>query len=165
MLSNLLHQTKVQFRYFTQSVKNKFSGYGFFPESAMYNFFDETAQIILPRLKYFRDEVKKDIESENGHIYASWVLEAPELKKMGFAHHLAIDFTREEMDKVNNRWLEILDKMIWAFESLSDYQEFKYDEIKALYPKMPSQEIYELLRKKETEGLELFAKYYRDLWD
>lgn len=93
------------------------------------------------------------------------------------------------------RWDEILDKMIWAFQQLTldDYSqkyhhgkpEFDWIESDKLYAnpisgkmektyqmvdKNPDEHWYDveghqLHDKKIQEGLELFGKYYRSLWD
>jgi len=93
------------------------------------------------------------------------------------------------------RWDEILDKMIWSFEQLmkDDYgdlyhhgkPEFDFVETDKLYPnpisgkmektfqmvdKNPDEHWYDveghrLHEERIQEGLELFGKYYRSLWD
>jgi hypothetical protein len=93
------------------------------------------------------------------------------------------------------RWDEVLDKMIWSFQQLidDDYEakyrhgdsEFDWVKTDKQYPnpvtgkledtfqmvdKFPEQHWtdYEGMRKHEEriqEGLELFGKYYRNLWD
>ena len=48
-----------------------------------------------------------------------------------------------------DEWQKILDKMIWSFESMiNDYDD-------ALDPEQS---------KKQQEGLDLFSKYFADLW-
>jgi hypothetical protein len=59
-------------------------------------------------------------------------------------------------------WKEVLDKIILAFDLMrkDDECEWDYDG--------DDENFYELLKQdgeRVTEGLELFAKYYRDLWD
>jgi hypothetical protein len=58
-------------------------------------------------------------------------------------------------------WLKILDKMIRAFRYVADEEEFKIED--------PDIEVYrQKLKAAEDdcrEGLELFARYYRNLWD
>ena len=50
-------------------------------------------------------------------------------------------------------WNGILDKMIWSFKQVLD------DDILSFSP-----EEYHEYNKKVQEGLELFGKYYRNLW-
>lgn len=105
------------------------------------------------------------------------------------------DTHNESFDLAVKRWEEILDKMIWSFQQLAleDYEEqYRYGTPE--YDWVPSNEKYlnpvnnqmedtfqmvnknpeehwldiEGLRKHEEriqEGLELFGKYYRHLWD
>lgn len=93
------------------------------------------------------------------------------------------------------RWDEILDKMIWSFQQLAldDYDskyhhgkpEYDFVETDKLYPnpisgkmektfqmvdKNPDEHWYDveghqLHEERIREGLELFGKYYRNLWD
>jgi hypothetical protein len=101
----------------------------------------------------------------------------------------------EAFDEACKRWDEILDKMIWSFQQLAiDDYDSKYHHGKAeldwiesdkTYPnpitgkiektyqmvdKNPDEHWYdveghELHEQRIREGLELFGKYYRNLWD
>lgn len=82
-------------------------------------------------------------------------------------------------------WVEILNKMIWAFEQASEDWEEQYHTGQADYklvkenqsddhyiiekgPKHTlcvDQEGIKAHREKMQEGFELFGKYYKDLWD
>lgn len=60
--------------------------------------------------------------------------------------------------KNSGEWHRILDKMIFAFDIISNNKECYLENIKW----------YEMNIKKSEkiqEGLDLFAKYFRDLWD
>lgn len=102
---------------------------------------------------------------------------------------------QESWEKACGRWDEILDKMIWSFEQLTknDYDQLyhhgkaEYDFVEAdkLYPnpisgkmektyqmvdKNPDEHWYDsdghrLHEERIQEGLELFGRYYRNLWD
>ena len=55
---------------------------------------------------------------------------------------------KEDTKKGVKRWVAILDKMIYSFEyAVQQFDEKKYD------------------MKKVNEGIQLFAKYFFDLWD
>lgn len=99
----------------------------------------------------------------------------------------------EVFDKLCDKWDEILDKMIWSFQQLvDDSYDNKYHHgkmkmgwkpIKVPHPttgvaetmyemvdENPSEHWYdyvghELHEERIQEGLELFGKYYRNLWD
>lgn len=71
--------------------------------------------------------------------------------------------TEEEVENFNNgiidkkcgdRWNYILDEMIWTFERIAADDEDEYDEMNQ---KQTSERI--------NNGLRLFGKYYRALWD
>lgn len=98
----------------------------------------------------------------------------------------------DAFDQAVARWDEILDKMIWSFQQLveEDYTDKythgdrKFDFVKAgTYTTMTGkqEELYKMVSKDNgawtdytgielheqriQEGLDLFAKYYRSLWD
>jgi len=98
-------------------------------------------------------------------------------------------------DQKTKRWEEILDKMIWSFQQivLDDYEtkyhhgKAEYDWVKSeekftnplngkvedtfqMVDKNPEEHWYDMNghiehEKRIQEGLELFGKYYRHLWD
>lgn len=84
---------------------------------------------------------------------------------------------REEMD-TPKKWDEALDKMIQAFEYVIDLDEYWIDDLrydytdiefcddKELYEKVMKNKIAEDIRRLSVinEGLQLFAKYYMNLW-
>ena len=102
---------------------------------------------------------------------------------------------KESWDIAINRWDEVLDKMIWSFQQLAegDYDkkyhhgtpEYDWKKTDKLYPnpqtgvmeptyqmidKNPNEHWYDFVGHKLhedriQEGLELFGKYYRSLWD
>lgn len=101
----------------------------------------------------------------------------------------------EHFDKSVERWNDVLDKMIWSFEQLvlNDYeQKYHYGQPKYDWVKTPSQQLnpinnlmedmYQMVdtnpdehwydieghsehERRIQEGLELFGKYYKHLWD
>jgi hypothetical protein len=105
------------------------------------------------------------------------------------------DTHNEAFDKACDRWDEVLDKMIWSFQQIADDNyddkyhhgtpEYDWKESDKLYPnpvtgvmeatyqmidKNPGEHWYDsvghkLHEERIQEGLELFGKYYRSLWD
>jgi len=90
--------------------------------------------------------------------------------------------SKHPTDLTNEEWGDILDKMIWSFENHDDVIEPTYSEDYdhryevASYEKFTSYTTlnktgtidWSPVRKHETkvqEGLDLFAKYYLNLWD
>jgi hypothetical protein len=104
------------------------------------------------------------------------------------------DTQKESFDLAIQRWTEVLDKMIWSFQQIvyGDWED-KYYHGKAKYDTVPSDPFmnpltgktentytmvdtnpdehwtdFEGMREHEKriqEGLELFGKYYKHLWD
>jgi hypothetical protein len=63
----------------------------------------------------------------------------------------------------HKQWTEILEKMIWSFEQVIDD---KWEEMFVLdSPDRYDYKGAKIYSDRIQEGLELFGKYYRDLWD
>lgn len=117
------------------------------------------AKWLLPRLKYLRDNFYGTAMNPNGKTDSNGVPEA---------------YTEDE-------WREILDKIIFSFDFIinedkytklcypSDYKwGFKTDGksyIKWNDDREPDFSILEPYEKRYNEGMELFIKFYRNLWD
>lgn len=101
----------------------------------------------------------------------------------------------EAFEEGSKRWDEVLDKMIWSFYQLIDddwEQKYHYGEAKYEFKKLEKTMLNPITNKDETlsemidtnpdehwfdvdgyelhnqriqEGIDLFAKYYRSLWD
>jgi len=75
------------------------------------------------------------------------------------------EYTDEEYAEAQRKWNEVLDKMIWSMDYIANNREWDY------YPekgKHNEEGAYDLLKASEyrlQEGLDLFAKYFRSLWD
>lgn len=78
-------------------------------------------------------------------------------------HQLQFPFMDEDHDAAfargEARWLEVMDKMIWSFEQIISEDSLTSD-VPAGYH--GSAENYQ---RAIQEGIDLFAKYYRNLWD
>jgi hypothetical protein len=57
-------------------------------------------------------------------------------------------------------WGEYLRRMIWSFEYFIKAEEDEYDDL----PNWGSNE-RQMMEQRYKEGMALFAKYFRDLWD
>ncbi len=93
---------------------------------------DAIAEAVIPILMAYR----KLLITESAHSIPIWVKDAGE------------DLS---LDKMSQRWLSYVDKMITAF-SIEIDDTCGYDEL-------------ERKEKIQDEGLALFAKYYGHLWD
>jgi len=72
-------------------------------------------------------------------------------------------YDKSEMAAAERKWNEVLDKMIWSMDFIANYREYDY------HPD-PDDENRDYSKLKEAEarcqeGLDLFAKYFRNLWD
>lgn len=76
-------------------------------------------------------------------------------------HGVPITFCKkgESLEKSQKRWNATLDKMIAGFKAF-----FEQDEIQSLDIKIHSKE-WERLEKIRMEGMGLYVKHYRSLWD
>lgn len=137
------------------------------------------ALIILPVLKQLK---------ETKHGSSGKIEEFAMTSEAGSQY--CFDFYAEDDDKAweagHKKWDETLDKMIWSFEQilddnwedqywtqkpiidLNDYPEDADSVCKPLRWKQPGICDWDGMQKhqmKIAEGLELFGKHYRDLWD
>ena len=87
----------------------------------------------LPLIKTLRAE---------GNGYPSTIVEDLGAKMVGLSD--------EDMDVMMGAWNEVLDKIIFAHQSIVDENDWEYDAVVA--PRV-------------YEGLALFGKYYTSLWD
>jgi hypothetical protein len=135
-----------------------------FPHEQSIEFSSELAKWALPRLKHLRDNTQGYpshlIEGENPDYDKNW----------------------EERDDYGiKKWRDILDKIIWSFENLNnepmptppaDYDHsckvIKYDDGSTEYVSLDKRSwdwtAVNHHREKVQEGLDLFGKYYLELW-
>lgn len=152
-----------------------------------WNMAETLAQIIYPMLIKLRAEK---------HGFPS---EFSELGGEDYAAQKSFEFyeesLKEEWPKAEQRWDDVLDKMIWAFGQLVDddweskyhHGKGEYDWVESdhMFPnpitgvmehtfqmvdKNPDDHWYDyvghrLHQDRIQEGLDLFGKYYRNLWD
>ncbi len=128
----------------------------------VWNLDNTLAQVILPALKEYRKitfAIPSNIHDTAGLPYPTE--------------------TDEEYEIALKKWHETLDKMIWSFEQItSDYeQQFYSVEGEIADPIFKDGQLnwktkptidFDALKhhdKKIQEGLDLFGKYYRNLWD
>jgi len=108
------------------------------------------AHIVVPMLKKLK-EVKIGVPGDIIHEFHQYAEQNP--LDLGMSSKELDDL---EFERAEQKWNEILDKMIWAFEqALNDYED--------LYSEVSSGQL-ESYEKKLAEGFELFGKYYRSLW-
>jgi hypothetical protein len=100
------------------------------------------AEFIVPRLEAYKNEV----ENNNIMSIPLWI----EDHNLPFVLKQNTEFSQEEINLINKAWADILKKILFAFKSLLD----------------PKSELSsEELQKMQNEGMQLFAKYYFNLWD
>lgn len=73
------------------------------------------------------------------------------------------DKTEEDdsVDKAMVKWKEILDKMIWSFGEIVNNEENEPPYVKGNFDK----EAYLAYHNRLQEGLDLFGKHFRSLWN
>ena len=127
-----------------------------FPHEQSIEFSSKLAKWALPRLKHLRDNTQ------------------------GYPSHL-IEGENPDYDNGIKKWRDILDKIIWSFENLdnepmptppADYDHrckvIKYDDGSTEYDSLDKRSwdwtAVNHHREKVQEGLDLFSKYYLELW-
>lgn len=65
-------------------------------------------------------------------------------------------------DNVHKRWEWVMDEMIWTFEAMSSDDDLMFYDAKTGKFDMKG---YKKYQKRINNGLRLFGKYYRSLWD
>ena len=133
-----------------------------FPKFHASDFFSAHAEWVLPRLKKL-NEIKMSFPSSIDDIEDG---EKPD---------------KDYLARKDEEWTKIIDKIIWSFEHLCDEPDIiypddydhsvlvkEYENGSREYIKQDKREpdfsaIHEH-RRKIQEGLDLFAKYYTDLW-
>jgi len=142
-----------------------------FPHEQARNFNWWHSKTVLPRLKYYRNNLSGC---------------PTEMYEEGYDHSTDYKLTKKErglaLDKAMRRWEKTLDKMIWSFEHWDDevgpIRPKDFDERHKKTTYSDGSVGYERLDKREwdwtpcrkhdkrvQEGLDLFGKYYLNLWD
>jgi hypothetical protein len=100
------------------------------------------AEFVVPRLEAY----KKEVENDNIMSIPLWI----EDHNLPFILDQNKEYSKEEISLINKEWAIILQKMICSFKSLL----------------IPNNEItFEESQKIQNEGIQLFSKYYFNLWD
>ena len=123
-----------------------------------WNMAETLADIILPMLKQLRDDKHgspgdmkpfKEVSSESTQYCFDWYKE-DDMKAWDLGH---------------KQWCDIMDKMIWSFEQVVDR-----DREDQFHTKKDGKRHFDITGYKQyyeriQEGLNLFGKYYMNLWD
>lgn len=104
------------------------------------------SHIIVPMLEQVREQKQESPSVDNGDVPKE--LRCPEEKEN---NRMYLGETDENFHK---RWDYVLNEMIFAFKFIRDENVLDYDKDKR-----------EDLGKRVQNGLRLFGKYYRSLWD
>lgn len=121
-----------------------------------WNMAETLADIILPMLIQLRDESQGSCGSLQPFMETS----------RNFDGQYTFDWYKDDDEKAHElghkQWQNILDKMIWSFEQMTvrdrDHQFHKKG-------KGFNQKEYKEYYERIQEGLDLFGKYYTNLWD
>lgn len=120
-----------------------------------WNLDNTLAKIIVPCLKQLKETTHGAPNTDNEDV--------PEcLRGEGCFENGDVD------DKFFDRWDYILDEMIWAFEQIADDEKENpafYDDPDAKFGVSIDHYLLNVYEERISNGLRLFGKYYRGLWD
>jgi hypothetical protein len=142
-----------------------------FPHEEFWNFKHTCGKFVVPRLKHMK---------ENLHGYPSCLISDEKWEEI-CAGKEVVDGVDIRQDHGMKEWNRILDKIIWSFENHDDTpmpakpenydprcNMIKYGDGSTEYEHLDDRPWdwteCEAHDKKVQEGLELFAKHYKDLW-
>ena len=143
-----------------------------FPHEESWDFKSALSNWALPRLKYMKN---------NLHGYPSCLIPEEEWKEISAGKEIVDEGRNIREEYGMKEWNKILDKIIWSFENHenepmptepenydSRCNMIKYDDGSTEYEHLDDRPWdwteCEAHDKKVQEGLDLLAKYYKDLW-
>jgi len=143
-----------------------------FPHEESWDFKSALASWTLPRLKYMKD---------NLHGYPSRLIPEEKWEEISAGKEIVDEGRNIREEHGMKEWIKILDKIIWSFENHDNEPSptepenydsrcnmIKYDDGSTEYEHLDDRPWdwtkCEAHDKKVQEGLDLFAKYYNDLW-
>ena len=143
-----------------------------FPHEESWDFKSALASWALPSLKYMKD---------NLHGYPSRLIPEEKWEEISAGKEIVDEGRNIREEHGMKEWNKILDKIIWSFENHenepmptepenydSRCNMIKYDDGSTEYEHLDDRPWdwteCEAHDKKVQEGLDLFAKYYKDLW-
>jgi len=141
-----------------------------FPHEESWSFNHCHANYVIPRLKHMRDNfegIPSEMFPDDYDHYKEWEMDEEE---RDLAH-----------EKARRRWYDTLTKIIWTFDNWDNHKEPIYPEdydhrqkmteyadgstgFEGLDDRSPDYTPQEEHDKKIDEGLQLFVKYYHNLW-
>jgi len=141
-----------------------------------WNMYSTLAYIILPMLKQLK-------ETQHGSAMMP-AFEQTSISSVQYCFSFYEEEDNTAWEKGHKQWEEVLDKMIWSFEQINnDWEEqFESGNIDFSFEKVPGTNYSEMkdgpnntykydvegatkYQERIQEGLELFGKYYQNLWD
>jgi len=143
-----------------------------FPHEESWDFKSALANWALPRLKHMKD---------NLHGYPSCLIPEEKWEEISAGKEIVDEGRNIREEHGMKEWNKILDKIIWSFENHDNEpmptepenydprcNMIKYDDGSTEYEHLDDRPWdwteCEAHDKKVQEGLDLFAKYYKDLW-
>lgn len=114
----------------------------------LWNLDTQLAKVIQPCIAAFLEKHKSGGMSGHPFIYKKDLLKNPKVKPENYS---------EDGAWCHESWIAVLEKINWSFQAIKG----EYDEDVLDF----SIDQYKKHEKRIQEGLNLFAKYYRSLWD
>lgn len=114
-----------------------------FDDTELWNLDTTIVEFVLPRLIAFKEDLEKNFA--------------------GYPSLLCRDYPDIPEDKLDDKWLEILDKMIAAFKAVHDEDEY----IDRQFAEKDMEKRWEMDKERDkiiSEGLQLFGRYLLCLW-
>ena len=123
-----------------------------------WNMAETLGDIILPMLKQLRDEK----HGSPGDL-------KPFKETSNESTQYCFDWYKEDDNKAwdlgHKQWCDIMDKMVWSFEQVVNRERDEQFHTKKNGLRHFDINAYKAYYEKVQEGLELFGKYYMNLWD
>jgi len=123
-----------------------------------WNMAETLADIILPMLKQLRDEK----HGSPGDL-------KPFMETSNSSTQYTFDWYKNDDNKAwdlgHKQWCEIMDKMVWSFEQVVNRERDDQFHSKKNGARHFDSKAYTAYYGRIQEGLDLFGKYYMNLWD
>ena len=120
---------------------------------------------VMEKIMWVLDKIHPRVEYVKLDYWDTWAMDStlaiiitPMLKQLKATQH------GHPVDLTEKQWHKIMDKMIWSFECLSSRDGFHGFKFEGDYTRITSRRYHKHMEKVQ-EGLDLFGKYYMNLWD
>lgn len=134
----------------------------------LFSWEEKVVRVLTPicsGVKWVLDKIHPRVEYVKLDYWDTWAMDStlaiiitPMLKQLKATQH------GHPIGLTEKQWHKIMDKMIWSFECLSSDSGFHGFKFEGDYTRITSRRYHKHMEKVQ-EGLDLFGKYYMNLWD